>query len=63
MSDLKPCPFCSNKYINLEFIRTEDRTGIEGAFIECPVCQIETRIFDDPDEAVEFWNRRSDAED
>lgn len=59
MDNLKPCPFCSNKYINLEFIRTEDRTGIEGAFIECPVCGIETMIFEDPDKAIEFWNTRN----
>ena len=23
----------------------------------------DVRIYDDPDEVVEFWNRRSDAED
>lgn len=62
MSNLKPCPFCGNKYINLELIRAEDSKGIDGAFIECPVCGIETMIFEDPDKAIEFWNTRNKGE-
>lgn len=64
MSDLKPCPFCGNRNVNLQIVREKlDYSDIDGAYIECPICGIESRIFEDPDEAVEFWNRRSDAED
>lgn len=64
MSDLKTCPFCGNRNVNLQIVREKlDYSDIDGAYIECPICGIESRIFEDPDEAVKFWNRRSDAED
>ena len=62
MSELKPCPFCGSKYINVNYIREHDLWIVEGAYIECPNCGVNTRIFDDPDEAIEFWNRRSDKQ-
>lgn len=62
MDNLKPCPFCGSKYINVNYIREDEGRGIEGAYIECPNCGTSTRIFDDPDEVVEFWNRRSDEQ-
>ena len=61
MSDLKPCPFCGSRYINMNYIREDD--VLEGAYVECANCGVSTRIYDDPDEVVEFWNRRSNAED
>lgn len=60
MSDLKPCPFCGSKYINMNYIREDD--VLEGAYVECANCGVSTRIYDDPDEVVEFWNRRSDEQ-
>ena len=59
MSNLKPCPFCGFEHINLHLLK-DDGIHPEGAFIECPKCGIETNIFDSTEEAVEFWNRRSD---
>ncbi len=60
MSDLRPCPFCGSRYINMNYIRED---GIlEGAYVECANCGVSTRIYDDPDEVVEFWNRRNEEE-
>ena len=61
MSNLKPCPFCGFEYISLHILQDDGRTS--GVFVECPQCGIETTIYGSVEEAVEFWNRRSDAED
>ena len=61
MSDLKPGPLWGIRYINVNYIREQDLRIVEGAYIECPNCGVNTRIFDDPAEAVEFWNRRSEC--
>lgn len=44
----------------MNYIR-EDNV-LEGAYVECANCGVSTRIYDDPDEVVEFWNRRSDEQ-
>ena len=45
----------------MNYIREDD--VLEGAYVECANCGVSTRIYNDPDEVVEFWNRRSNAED
>ena len=42
MSDLKPCPFCGSRYINMNYIREND--VLEGAYVECANCGVSTRI-------------------
>ena len=59
MEELKPCPFCGNKYVTL----TETMT--EGFRIKCPCCNI-TFVRDfyqhrkdlGRTRTIEAWNRR-----
>lgn len=49
MNKLKYCPFCHQTDAEL--------FGFAGHyFIACLCCGIETRPFETPDEAVQFWN-------
>ena len=57
MAELKPCPFCGEKatiYQDLEC----------GGYyrVGCLYCDmyVNTPIFDNPEEAIEMWNRRAE---
>lgn len=41
----------------MNYIRED--SVLEGAYVECANCGVSTRIYDDPDEVVEFWNTRN----
>ena len=63
MSDLKPCPFCGG-----EALLSHDYEGIGASYVRCEKCGLESIRFiksfecASDDRAVEFWNRRADAD-
>ena len=52
---IKPCPFCGS---NAELTGECDMVWVRCSNEDC-WCQMVTR-FDEPEEAIEEWNRRSD---
>lgn len=59
MDELKPCPFCGNKYVCLEE-RNSLHGDLEGYFIFCINCGIETGLYSNADKLIRKWNRRAD---
>ena len=63
MKELKPCPFCGGKAL-----LSHDHAGIEASYVRCEKCGLESIRFlksfecASDDRAVEFWNRRADAD-
>ena len=63
MEELKPCPFCGGKAL-----LSHDHAGIEASYVRCEKCGLESIRFlksfecASDDRAVEFWNRRADAD-
>lgn len=55
MDELKPCPFCGSP---AELTGECDMVWVRCSNEDC-WCQMVTR-FDEPDEAIEAWNRRAD---
>ena len=60
MDELKPCPFCGCKSIDI--IRIKDSfwdTG-ETYHVKCANCNVETQTYFRKIDAIEAWNRRVD---
>lgn len=61
MDEMKPCPFCGGKGdCNNSALR------IGGVFkwtVECLGCGLVTPGFETEEEAIEFWNRRTENEE
>jgi Lar family restriction alleviation protein len=67
--DLKPCPFCGEKYVTTEFDRGQ---GDKWGYASCDVCaacgpEVRTNYDREPDgpwhsEAIAAWNTRADAD-
>lgn len=55
MAELKPCPFCGSP---AELTGECDMVWVRCSNEDC-WCQMVTR-FDEPEEAIEEWNRRAD---
>lgn len=51
--DLKPCPFCGSKNIDLEYVEEFD-----SYYATCTGCGVATR-YTDREQAIRFWNRRA----
>ena len=54
--ELKPCPFCGSDDVDLQCY--ED----DGFHVVCGKCGGNMPGWDDPDEAIEAWNRRAGNE-
>jgi Lar family restriction alleviation protein len=64
--DLKPCPFCGEKYVTTEFDRGQ---GDKWGYASCDVCaargpEVRTNYDREPDgpwhsEAIAAWNTRA----
>lgn len=55
MAELKPCPFCGGEALG------EERywNSLISYRVFCTKCFSETREFDDKEQAIEAWNKRS----
>lgn len=56
-NELKPCPFCGNKYLWLEDI------GIRGTaryYVICTTCGAKSNFEKTPEEAMKKWNERGE---
>ena len=51
-NELKPCPFCSSKNIDISTYSTN------VVFVQCDNCGATFPHFDSEKEAIEAWNRR-----
>ena len=51
--ELKPCPFCGSKELNVKYLYGK-------AYIQCEKCLAETACKDNLNSAFEAWNRRTD---
>ena len=49
-ADLKPCPFCGGKAI---------LANIGMNWITCTECDVETPWYEESEDAIEAWNRRT----
>lgn len=59
MAELLPCPFCGARG---DLDSTEQRDGQRTLhWVECrgDECGISGRIYDNPEDAAAFWNRRA----
>ena len=55
MTELKPCPFCGGKNIDL----SEAGLKTDVWFVQCWDCYATFPHFDSETEAIEAWNRRA----
>ena len=56
MSDLKPCPFCGDTYINIR--RKKEGYNVGCNTVNCIACHVRTRVYKTEQDAIEAWNRR-----
>lgn len=56
---LKSCPFCGGeaKVINLLPLLPE----LDKAYVECKLCEVTTSYFETEEEAILFWNTRTET--
>ena len=65
MNDVKPCPFCGDKYPR--YI-TKNDFGCRGAdyeilyALQCEICGCQTKFFNRLAFAIDAWNRRTEDE-
>ena len=57
-TELKPCPFCGGRGLLWE---SRVRRTLSW-YVYCENCYIRTVLFDNLDESVETWNRRTTDE-
>lgn len=62
MSDLKPCPFCGNKYSLMSGEMAEGSYILQPGFVFCCECGAEISERKTEAEAIEAWNRRTEPE-
>lgn len=65
MSDLKPCPFCGSKGITTHLSRERSSSEFSWEYqivCDCNLggCGGSGRYSQNPQEAIEAWNRRAD---
>ncbi|WP_175992297.1 Lar family restriction alleviation protein [Burkholderia vietnamiensis] len=54
LTDLLPCPFCGGTNCTIS-----TRTIGKWKFVYCPDCLAEGPAYDDEDDAIDAWNRRT----
>lgn len=64
--ELKPCPFCGGK-AETHSCGTFENEKLAVIFdgrvgVHCSVCHVATTPYENEEEAIEAWNRRSDDE-
>ena len=58
--DLKPCPFCGDKYISISRKGYGVSVGCNSA--GCFGCHVYSREFESKEKAINAWNRRKDGD-
>ena len=61
MTDLKLCPFCGSTAFLTEYDYDLGNGYVVTHVVECNGCHAQTFEYDSPEEAIEAWNRRTDA--
>lgn len=62
MSELKPCPFCGDTYIQIYATNNHSRGhfAIGCNTVNCVGLHCESKLYKTKEEAVEAWNRRAE---
>ena len=64
--ELKPCPFCGNKFISTKFADTSFlgmKSNIYAFYCECFDCGAMTRFYRTREAATNAWNTRTNIQE
>lgn len=56
MEEIKPCPFCGSKKVDI------CRTNPDACWVRCHKCDTDAPSFKTREEAIQFWNTRTPQE-
>jgi Lar family restriction alleviation protein len=61
MSEMKPCPFCGDTYIQIYATNShsKERFAIGCNTLDCVGLHCESKLFKTEEEAIKSWNRRA----